>query len=218
MLNPRQFKILKIIWVYVFLFNSKPYLALLMFRVMHWVTQVAAASAQLFCVLVLSPRKWGRRTWGYLGKFSYTGDWTQFRWLHVGCGKEEIQLSLAGSTCLSANMSFCFLPSLTSFRAYLHTYQWMWMNQTLKTASSLTTHIWLVPWEDLFCAMVRGCCRKTICDRAIIVLQFIYVMGPNKVCISSYNSACPNFWAPDFETSVGFWEYIILSFQTRHGV
>lgn len=66
--------------------------------------------------------------------------------------------------------------------------------------------------------MVQASCGKIICDHAIIVLQFIYMMGPNKGCIGSYNSACPNFWAPDFGAFVAFCVYIILSFQTRHGV
>lgn len=91
-------------------------------------------------------------------------------------------------SCLLTWAFVSFLLCLTLFTTHLH--DLLQMNQNAKTTSSLTTHAWFTH-QDLFCAMEQGSCGKIICDHAVIVLQFSYMLVPNKGCIDSYNSACP---------------------------
>lgn len=139
---------------------------------------------------------------------------------HVGCGKKEIQPSHAGSTCLSAYVSFCFLPSIPQL---IH-------NTPSQSETDKPNSQYGILTENpcSICSAKRFVlCNGTgilgggeikICDCAIIVSQFIWMMGTNKGCLGGYNSACPSFWAPDFEAFVVFCLYIILLFQIRYGV
>lgn len=104
----------------------------------------------------------------------WLGDWALQSGIHLSCPL----------TWAFVSFLLCFTLFTTHLRDLLQ------MNQNTKTTSSLPTHAWFTQ-QDLFCAIVQGSCGKIICDHAIVILQFSYMMVPSKGCVDSYHSTCP---------------------------